>query len=59
MEHRYVLYKRGGSWGNGTSMPMTEESIITLLHYREIEHDRSIHVGSDESMSHYFKFREQ
>lgn len=58
MNHAYLLYKRGGNFSNGVSMPMPEEAIMTLLYNREIVHDRSVHVGTDKSMSHYFKFKE-
>ena len=54
MEHSYYLHKRDG----GGVMPMTEESIKTLIYYGEIRHSRSAHVSKDVYMSHYFEFKE-
>lgn len=59
MEHTYMLFKRGDRYGNGAAMVMPEQAITTLLYHREIEHEKTSHVGSDKSMTHYFIFKER
>lgn len=53
IKHTYYLARRDGR-GNFT---VDEAALRTLLYNREVEHDYSVHVGTDARMSHYFKFR--
>lgn len=44
--------------GKNSIMELPEKAIETMLFHKEIQHEKSSHVGSDSYMLHTFKYKD-